>query len=100
MLHEEPDPIKREQRKRAERAGWEVGKRQAQEELGELYELTEVGEAATFDGLTKELEIRERLETAIARCLKQLLLVRGVKSITAAPSSTSPKRITGPSKAA
>jgi GTP cyclohydrolase I len=62
--------------------------------------LIEVGEAATFNGPTEELEIQERLDAAIAKCLKQLLMVRGVKSITAAPSSESPKRVTGPSKAA
>lgn len=73
---------------------------QAQNELGDAYELTEVGEAATFDGVMKELEIREHLEAAIARCLKQFLMVRGVKSIRAAPPSPSPKRITGPSEAA
>ena len=72
----------------------------AQEELGGLYELTEIGEAATFDGLTKELEIQERLDAAINRCIKQLLMVRGVKSLTVAPPSASPKRLTGPSKAA
>ena len=65
-----------------------------------ICELTQLGEAATFDGLIRELEIQERLDAAINRCLKQLLMVRGVKSITAPPSSTSPKRLTGPSKAA
>ena len=65
-----------------------------------IYELTQLGEAATFDGLIRELEIQERLDAAINRCLKQLLMVRGVKSITGPPSSTSPKRLTGPSKAA
>ena len=73
---------------------------EAQEELGEIYEFIKIGEGATFDGLTKELDIQERLDAAINRCLKQLLMVRGVKSITAAPSSESPKRVTGPSKAA
>ena len=74
--------------------------KQAQNELGDTGELTEIGEAATFEGLEKELAVRERLDSAIARCLKQLLLVRGVKSISAVPSSASPKRVTGPSKAA
>ena len=88
------DPVfKREAERLAENT-------RAKEVLGDLYELTEVGEAATFNGLTKELEIGERLDAAINKCLKQLLMVRGVKSITAAPSSTSPKRITGPTKAA
>jgi hypothetical protein len=74
---------------------------QAQKELGDTYELITAGEATTFDGLTKELEIQERLDAAISRCLKQLLLVRGVKSISESPLPTSrPKQITGPSKAA
>ena len=78
-----------------------VAEREAQEELGELgNQLTELDKAATFDGLIHELEIQERLDAVINRCLKQLLMVRGVKSITAPPSSTSPKRLTGPSKAA
>ena len=70
---------------------------QARKELGDEYELIKIGEAATFDGLIKELEIRERLEAAIARCVKQLLLVRGVKSISVAAS---PKHLSGPPKAA
>ena len=84
VLYEEPDPVKREEQKQAESASRLVGEREAQEELGELYELTKVGEAATFDGLIKELEIHERLDAAINRLLKQLLMVRGVKSITVA----------------
>ena len=67
------------------------------ENLGDAFELVEIGGAATFDGLTKELAIQERLDAAINRCLKQLLMVRGVKSVTAAPPSAA-KRITGPSK--
>ena len=72
----------------------------AEKELGDTIELIKTGEAATFEGLEKELAVRERLDSAIARCLKQLLLVRGVKSISAESSSVSPKRVPGPSKAA
>jgi len=72
---------------------------EVQKELGETYEFIEIGAAATFDGLRNELEIHERLDAGINRCLKQLLMVRGVKSVTAAPPSAA-KRITGPSKAA
>jgi hypothetical protein len=57
------------------------------EKLGDAFELVEIGDAATFDGLTKELEIQERLDAAITRCQKQLMLVRGVKSLAAAPPS-------------
>jgi hypothetical protein len=71
---------------------------QALENLGDTFELVEIGDAATFDGLKKELDVKERLDAAIARCLKQLLLVRGVKSLSEAPPSASLKRI--PTKAA
>ncbi len=78
----------------------EAAAEQVEKELGDTFELIEIGEAATFEGLEKELAVSERLDSAIARCLKQLLLVRGVKSISAEPSSVSPKRVTGPSRAA
>ena len=88
------DPDKREEQMR-------VAKDQAQKELGDIYELIQAGEATTFDGLTKELEIQERLDAAVSRCLKRLLLVRGIKSISDTPLPTSrPKRLTGPSKVA
>jgi hypothetical protein len=93
VFYRPADPVKHEEQIQA-------AEDQARKELGETYELSKVGEAATFDGLTKELEIQERLDAAIARCIKQLLMVRGVKSVTAAPPSEIPKRITGPSKAA
>ena len=77
-----------------------VAQDQIRKELGDTFELVEIGDAATFDGLTKELDIKERLDAAIARCLKQLLLVRGVKSIAATPAAESPKRALAPPKAA
>ncbi|MGC1957694.1 MAG: hypothetical protein WA683_08665, partial [Pseudolabrys sp.] len=70
-------------------------------ELGGIYELVEAGEASTFDGLSKELDIQERLDAAISRCLKRLLFVRGIKSISETSLPTSPpKRIADPSRAA
>ena len=69
-------------------------------ELGDTFKLVEIGDAATFGSLTKELDIKERLDAAIARCLKQLLLVRGVKSVAATPAAASPKRALAPPKAA
>jgi hypothetical protein len=83
-----PDPVKRAAQMRA-------AEEQTQKELGDAYELTTIGEAATLDGLTKELEVKERLHAAIAGYLKLLLLVRGVKSVSAAPPSASSKRIKG-----
>ena len=96
LIDEDGEPINtREEEREVERAA----DSEAQEELGEIYEFVEIGSGATFGGLTSELEIQERLDAAINRCLKQLLMVRGVKSVTAAPPSAA-KRITDPSKAA
>ena len=104
ILFQHPDPEKNEEQRRADEENWRIEeeKREARirEKYGDDYKLVELGEATTFDGLRKELDIIERLDSAITRCLKQLLLVRGVKSISAAPSSASSKRISGPPKAA
>src|SRR5262249_31893990 len=83
LIDEDGEPVNtRDEEREVERAA----ESEAQGELGESYEFVEIGSAATFGGLTSELEIQERLDAAIAKCLKQLLMVRGVKSITAAPS--------------
>jgi hypothetical protein len=47
----------------------------------------------------KELEIKERLDGLISKCLKQLLMARGVKSLSAASSSVPTLQISGPRKA-
>jgi len=90
------DPANREEFMRVVQAAED----QDRKELRDTYELVELGAAATFSGLINELSVEERLDAAIAKCLKQLLLVRGVKSISAAPPSASPKHLPGPSKAA
>ena len=59
--------------------------------LGDVYKLIDIGEPATIDGLMKELDIKERLDGLIDRCLKRLLMVRGVKSLSSAPSSVTPQ---------
>lgn len=53
----------------------------AQRELGSALELVTVGEITSTDHLLEELALIERLDGMIVRCLKQLLLVRGVKSM-------------------
>ncbi len=65
---------------------------QAEEELGDLYALCEIGESATMSGLRDELELHEQLDGLIEKCVKRLLLVRGVKSISPLPDAT-PKPI-------
>jgi hypothetical protein len=71
---------------------------QARQELGEIYQLVEIGEPATLDGLIKELGIADRLNGMINRCLKQLLMVRGIKSLSPGAASERSPRLKAPEK--
>jgi hypothetical protein len=82
-----------------EREGYRAAEEQARQELGDIYQLIDIGEPATIKGLMKELDIKERLDGLISKCLKQLLMVRGVKSLSQASSSGSMPQISGPRKA-
>lgn len=79
---------------------WNAAEDQGRAELGELYALVEMGEEVTFDHLMKELQVEDRLDAIIDRCLKRLVLVRGIKSISSERSSAQPERIPGPQKIA
>jgi hypothetical protein len=79
------------ERRQEEREGYRAAEEQARQELGDVYKLIDIGEPATIDGLMKELDIKERLDGLIDRCLKRLLMVRGVKSLSSAPSSVTPQ---------
>jgi hypothetical protein len=79
---------------------WSAAENKAREELGELYGLVEMGDEATIDGLIRDLVVQERLDAMIDKCLKRLLLLRGLKSLTIESSSSPPPRLPGPSKAA
>jgi len=81
------------------REGYRAAEEQARQELGDIYKLIDIGEPATIEGLIKELDIKERLDGLISKCLKQLLMVRGVKSLSPASSSGSMPQISGPRKA-
>ena len=70
------------------------------EEFGEFYGLLQIGDAATINGLMKELDVQDRLDATIDRCVKRLLMVRGLKSISGASSLAPPRQLPGPSKAA
>jgi hypothetical protein len=72
---------------------------QARKEFGATYELVEIGETATIDGLMDELAVQDRLDAMLDKCLKRLLFLRGLKSISATPSSA-PKPLGRPSRAA
>jgi hypothetical protein len=75
--------------------GIQAAEDQAKRELGENYRFVDIGDAATFAALTKELDIKERMDSLIERCLKRLLYVRGLKSISKA-SASSEKLISSP----
>jgi len=53
-----------------------------------------------FRTLSEELGIEELLDDRIDKCLKRLLLVRGLKSISGSSSSVPRRRIAGPAQAA
>lgn len=53
----------------------------ARKELRELYRLVEMGDEATVACLLSDLAVHERLDSMIDRCLKRLLLIRGIKSL-------------------
>jgi hypothetical protein len=76
---------------------WQAAEDQAREELGEFYDLAEMGEDATLEGLAKRLAIQERLDAAIDRCLRRLLFVRGLKSLPSPPNRAPQQRLSGPS---
>jgi hypothetical protein len=69
-------------REEAERVGREL----AQKELGDLYQLASV-DVVNDDRLLAELAVEERLDAMIDKCIKRLLMVRGVKSMAIAPRS-------------
>ena len=50
----------------ARREGYRAAKEQAQQELGDTYELIDIGEPATIKGLMDELDIKERLDSLIS----------------------------------
>jgi hypothetical protein len=75
---------------------WRAAESQAREELGESYDLVEMGEDATLEGLAKQLAIQERLDMAIDRCVRRLLFVRGLKSLSIEPNPNSRQRLSGP----
>lgn len=66
---------------------------QARNELGEAYELIEIGATATVEQLVKDLDIQDRLDEMVDRCIKRLLRLRGLKSVSNPSYSTPPKLI-------
>jgi hypothetical protein len=81
------------------KAAEQAADERARHELGDSYALVELGDTATVGGLIQGLEVEDRLDSMIDRCLKRLLFVRGLKTLPAA-SSSPPRPLPRPSKAA
>jgi hypothetical protein len=87
-------------------AAMQAAEEQSRKELGDRYALAEIGETATVGQLLKDLKVEERLDAMIDKCLKRLLFLRGVKSLSSAASSAPPQpvpeqpRVLGPKKVA
>jgi hypothetical protein len=64
------------------RADRKAAEEEAKRELGEAMDFVEMGGDITFDSLLNELQLVERLDGVIDRCLKRLLMVRGLKSLS------------------
>jgi hypothetical protein len=90
---EPPDPAEVE-------AARKVTVARAQEELGDRYVFVEMGETVTLEQTFRDFEVEARFDAMIEKLLKQLLFLRGLKSLQAAGSSASLPRIPGPRKAA
>jgi hypothetical protein len=79
---------------------YEAAEDEARKELGDAYKLVVVGGVATIDRLMSELDLQDRLDALMDKCVKRLLMVRGIKSISVSSPSAPPKKLSGPSKAA
>ena len=78
------DPRKSEE----SRAAYEAADEEVRRELGEAFQLVEMGKDVTVEHLFEELSVLDRLDSMIDRCIKRLLLVRGVKSMSLSSSIT------------
>jgi hypothetical protein len=77
-----------------------AAEREVKRVLGDpALELAELGDIVTFDRLLEDLSLIDRLDGMLERCIKRLLMVRGVKSLAQSElpaPSTLPKRLPAP----
>jgi len=71
------------------RAATKTADEKVRKELGTALELVEIDEVSTIKYLEDELSLIDRLDGMIDRCLKRLLFVRGLKSISSSSSAPS-----------
>jgi hypothetical protein len=62
----------------------------ARKELGDTFDLIEVGKKTTFDGLMEDLTVEERLDAIVDKSLKRLLMLKGVKSLNGSSQNATP----------
>ena len=74
----------------------ELAKAQLCEEFGDVSALLEAGEAAGFASLNERLNLEERLDGLIYKCVRGLMAARGAKSVLGAPQSAAVMSIAGP----
>jgi hypothetical protein len=85
------DPAKHEEAVRA-------AEDEARQELGDAYELVQIGATATIEALEKDLAIEERLDGLIDKCLKRFLFLKGLESLSTASPSAPQGQIPGPAR--
>jgi hypothetical protein len=73
------------------RAATDAAKKEAREELGESMVFVEIGEDITTEHMFEEFSVLDRLDSYFERCVKRLLLMRGVKSVSSLVSTASKK---------
>jgi hypothetical protein len=71
----------------AQRQRYREAEEQGRQELGDAFELVAIGKPATIEGLMQELNVMEPLDALISKYIKQLLMVRGIKSLSSNSSS-------------
>lgn len=75
------DPVELEKHIQDTKAKAQYAMRKLRKDLGDSCGLLELDDIASFDALTYELDVKDRLDACIDRCLKRLLFLRGLKSI-------------------
>ena len=60
---------------------WRAAQKQACSELGDACEYSD-DDFGTIERLMNDLEVVERIDAVVDKCVKRLLMVRGVKALT------------------
>ena len=65
--------------------------KEAREELGDDYKFIEAGRDATLDSIMEKFAVEARLDAMLDVCVKRLLHLRGLTSLTSSASSSLPR---------